>query len=147
MASTYAYEVDSSLLGSLGTAADLLVVSGNLDIAAGSILSFTDLASTVQPFVPTSTVFALINYSGAWNGGLFTYGGTPLADGSTFTVGSQQWIIDYNSSTGGLNYTADYLPSSSFVTVTAVPEPTSLALAAFGLAGFVAVAVRRRQRA
>jgi hypothetical protein len=30
---------------------------------------------------------------------------------------------------------------------TAVPEPTSLALAAFGLAGFVAVAVRRRQRA
>jgi len=147
MASTYAYEVDSSLLGSLGTAADLLVVSGNLDIAAGSILSFTDLASTVQPFVPTSTVFALINYSGAWNGGLFTYGGTPLADGSTFTVGSQQWIIDYNSSTGGLNYTADYLPSSSFVTVAAVPEPTSLALAAFGLAGFVAVAVRRRQRA
>jgi autotransporter-associated beta strand protein len=147
MASTYAYEVDSSLLGSLGVAADLTVASGNLDIGAGAILSFTDIASTVQPFVPTSTVFALINYSGAWNGGLFTYGGTPLADGSTFTAGSQQWIIDYNSSTGGLNYTSDYLPSSSFVTVTVVPEPTSLALAAFGLAGFVAVAVRRRQRA
>ena len=120
---------------------------GNLDIAAGSILSFTDIASTVQPFVPTSTVFALINYSGTWNGGLFTYGGIPLADGSTFTVGSQQWIIDFNSSTGGLNYMADYLPSSSFVTVTAVPEPTSLAIAAFGLAGFLAAAARRRQRA
>jgi autotransporter-associated beta strand protein len=145
--STFGYEVDSSLLGSLGTAADLLVVSGNLDIAAGSILSFTDLASTVQPFVPTSTVFALINYSGAWNGGLFAYGGTPLADGSTFTVGSQQWIIDYTSSTGGLNYTSDYLPSSSFVTVTAVPEPSSLILAGLGVAAAAWAARRRRSSA
>lgn len=35
------------------------------------------------------------------------------------------WEFDYNrtSAAGLTNFTADYLPSSSFVTVTAVPEP------------------------
>ena len=75
-----------------------------------------------------TTIFALINYSGAWSGGLFTYGGTPLADGSQFSVGSQWWEIDYNSSTGGDNFMSDYLSSSNFVTVTAVPEPGTLVL-------------------
>ena len=42
------------------------------------------------------------------------------------------------------NFTADYLPSSSFVTVTAVPEPGTLALAAL-VAGLAAVAARRRR--
>ena len=106
-ASPFGYEVDSWLLGSLGT---------------------------VQPFVEDATVFAMINYSGTWNGGLFTYNGTPLTDGSRFTVGSQQWQIDYNSPTGGSNYTSDYLPSSSFVTVMAVPEPGAVALMLAGLA-------------
>jgi autotransporter-associated beta strand protein len=146
--STFGYEVDSSLLASLGTAADLLVVSGNLDIASGSLLSFADITSgTVQPFVEDTTVFAMINYSGSWNGGLFTYNGTPLADGSRFSVGSQQWQIDYNSPTGGSNYTSDYLPSSSFVTVMAVPEPGTLALMLAGLCGTLGVAcVRKPQR-
>jgi autotransporter-associated beta strand protein len=136
--STFGYEVNSSLLGSLGTAADLLVVSGNLDIASGSLLTFADITSgTVQPFVEDTTVFAMISYSGNWNGGLFTYGGSPLANGSTFTAGSQDWRIDYNSSTGGLNYTGDYLPTSKFVTVTAVPEPSTFVLGALGFAGAV----------
>lgn len=94
-----------------------------------------------------TTIFALINYSGAWNGGLFTYGGTPVADGSQFSVGSQWWEIDYNrtSSAGGGNSTSDYLPSSRFVTVTAVPEPSTLALLGIGagLAAVAAVAFRR----
>jgi hypothetical protein len=143
--STFGYEVNSSLLGSLSTAADLLVVSGNLDIASGSLLSFIDITSgTVQPFVEDTTVFAMINYSGTWNGGLFTYNGTLLADGSRFTVGSQQWQIDYNSPTGGSNYTSDYLPSSSFVTVMAVPEPGGLSMAAAGV-GIALVIARRRK--
>jgi T5SS/PEP-CTERM-associated repeat protein/autotransporter-associated beta strand protein len=144
--SAFGYEVNSSLLGSLGTAADLLVVSGNLDIASGSLLSFADIISgSVQPFVQDTTVFAMINYSGTWNGGLFTYNGTPLADGSQFAVGSQYWQIDYDytydtaspSTIRPLNYQDDYLPSSgtqSFVTVTAVPEPSTYAMALAGLA-------------
>lgn len=142
-AGTFGYEVDSALLGSLGTAADLLVVTGDLDIAAGAILSFTDLNLTPAPFVQDTTIFALINYSGTWNGGVFTYNGSPLPDGGRFSVGSQIWQIDYNSPTGGLNYTADYQPSSSFVTVMAVPEPAGVALAAAGI-GLVAMLARRR---
>jgi autotransporter-associated beta strand protein len=148
-ASTFEYEVDSTNLGALGTAADLLVVNGglNLDLNDETILTFTDLASTPQAFVDDTTIFALINYAGAWNGGLFTYNGSVLADGDRFTVGSQEWEIDYNrtSSAGLDNFTGDYLPSSSFVAVTAVPEPSTVALALAGLAcgGWM---TRRRRR-
>jgi hypothetical protein len=75
---------------------------------------------------------------------LFTYNGTPLADGSRFTVGSQQWEIDYNSPTGGSNYTSDYQPNSSFVAITAVPEPSTLVL--LGIGGAIACWAARRPR-
>ena len=142
---TFAYEVDSTSPLSLGSAADLLVVSGNLNLdpGNGTLLTFTDLASSIQPFVKDTTIFALINYSGSWNGGLFRYGGNALADGSQFQAGSQWWEIDYNSPTGGDNFTSDYLPSSSFVTVMAVPEPGTFALVGIG-AGLAALAFRRR---
>lgn len=145
-AATFAYEVDSTDPLSLGSAADLLVVSGdlNLDLGNATLLTVVDIASSVQPFVEDTTIFALVNYSGSWNGGLFTYGGTPLADGSRFIVGSQQWEIDYNSSTGGDNFTSNYLPSSSFVTVTVVPEPGTLALMGIG-AGFARLACRSKR--
>ncbi|MBM4010705.1 MAG: PEP-CTERM sorting domain-containing protein [Planctomycetes bacterium] len=139
---TFAYEVDSS--AALAAAADLLVVSGNLDIAAGSLLALTDIAGTTAPFVENTTVFAMMNYSGSWSGGLFTSNGTPLADGSRFAVGSQQWKIDYNrtSAAGLANFTGDYLPNSSFVAITAVPEPSTLVLTALGV-GLAAWAARR----
>ena len=76
-----------------------------------------------------------------WNGGLFTYGGNVLADGSQFSVGSQRWEIDYDyayntaapTTAQPLNFQGDYLPASgtqTFVTITAVPEPATLALLA-----------------
>ena len=151
---TFAYEVDSTNLASLGTAADLLVVDGNLSITAGSLLSFADLNQTPQPFVEDSTVFAMINYTGTWDGGQFTYGGQPLADGSRFTVGSQMWEIDYDyayngSNTQPLNFSGDFLPVSgtqTFVTVTAVPEPSTYLMLVIA-AGMGAIAARRRRTA
>ncbi|MFM9013634.1 MAG: PEP-CTERM sorting domain-containing protein, partial [Gemmatimonadota bacterium] len=147
---TFEYEVDSTNLLALGSAADLLVVNGNLNLdpGNGTILTFADLASSPNAFADDTTIFALINYSGTWNGGLFTYAGTPLADDSRFTVGSQTWEIDYNrTSAAGLdNFTGDYLPSSSFVAITAVPEPSTWVMAAVGIAGAAWGAVRRRKR-
>ena len=144
---TFAYEVDSTNPASLAAAADLLVVTGdlNLDAGNGTLLTFADLASSPRPFVDTTTIFAMINYSGTWNGGLFTYGANVLTDGERFTVGSQEWEIDYNrtSSAGLANLTGDYLPSSSFVAITAVPEPSTLVLMGLGVAAF---ALTRRRR-
>jgi len=54
----------------------------------------------------------------------------------------QAWEIDSNASAGGLTFTGDYLPSSSFVTITAVPEPGRPALAAAAV-GLAAIAARR----
>jgi len=89
----------------------------------------------------------MINYTGTWNTGLFTYNGQTLANGSRFMVGSQMWEIDYAYRVGGsniqpLNFTSSQDTNGSFVTITAVPEPASLALLA-AAAGLAAVARRR----
>lgn len=120
------------------------------------LLSFLDLNSSPNPFQDATTVFAMINYTGQWNGGLFTYGTNVLIDGEEFSVGGQEWKIDYDyaynpaspTTTRPLNYQGDYLPSSGtqrFVAVTAIPEPSAFALAAIG-AGLAAWAARRHRR-
>jgi hypothetical protein len=109
--------------------AGTLLVNGSLDIASGSLLSLADLAGgSAVPFAD-NTIFALINYTGTWNGGVFTYNGSPLTDGSRFAFGGRDWDINYASPTGGVNFTGDYA-SGSFVTITAaVPEPSTWAMA------------------
>jgi hypothetical protein len=146
--STFSFEVDSTAPITPATAADLMVVNGNLSIASGSILDFTDIASSVNPF-PDQTTFALINYAGSWDGGLFSFGGSSLADGARFFVGGQEWQIDYDSATGGSNFTGDYVSPGSFVTVTAitaVPEPATLGLVLVAAAGCGALLRRRAAR-
>ena len=144
--STFEYEVDSSDPLTLGSAADLLVVNGNLSIESGAQLSFTDLNATPILFERDTTVFAMINYSGIWDGGVFSYNGIALIDGSQFAVGSQIWQIDYDFAFSNEldNYTGDYMTSGSskFVVVTAVPEPSAFALVALGAA---AQLLRRRR--
>jgi hypothetical protein len=141
-ASTFAYEVDSSVVVGSGSAADLLVANGSLAIGSGSILEFIDLAATPVAF-PQSTKFTLISYdTGNWNGGLFTYQGNELANLETFSTGLNFWEIRYNDTTGGSNFTGDQL-SGSYVTITAVPEPASLALVG-AVAMFLLARGRRR---
>lgn len=144
--SVFEYEVDSTDLTNLSAAADLLVVDGDLAIDAGALLSFVDIGTQPGTFVEDSTVFAMINYTGSWNGNGFTYQGETLADGSSFEVDGQLWQIDYDSSTGGLNYTGDYQASSSFVTVTAVPEPSTLVMVSLASMVAAVMAARRRMR-
>jgi hypothetical protein len=138
--STFFYELDSS--APLSAAADLLVSGGNLSIGSGAILDLLDLAGTPTAFAE-GTKFTVISYgSSAWNAGLFTYQSNELADGETFTAGLNQWEINYDDATGGSNFTGDQLAGAS-VTITAVPEPGTLAILA---AGLMALGLRLRRR-
>jgi fibronectin-binding autotransporter adhesin len=153
---TFRYEVDSTDPGSLGTAADLIVVNGDLNLGAGngSALEFIDLNPSPNPFVNSDTVFALANYTGSWNGNKFNVNGTALENGSTFFVGGQEWRIRYDyvynpaapTTTRPLNFTSDYVPvagTQTFVAVIAVPEPAAIGLSVVGV-GLAAVGVRSR---
>lgn len=118
--STFAYEMDSA--AAPGAGADLLVASTNLALAETVTLTLSDLS--VGTFANGAT-FSLINYSGTWNGGRFTYGGNSLDDGEVFLFNGQNWQIDYNALTGGSNFVGDQI-SGSFVNLVAIPEPSTL---------------------
>jgi T5SS/PEP-CTERM-associated repeat protein/autotransporter-associated beta strand protein len=126
----FAYEINSFA----PLAADLLTVTGDLSLAGTVGLTLIDLATTPAAFAD-GTTFSLINYTGDWNGGLFTYGGSTLADGGIFTVGDQLWRIDYDAAGGGLNFVGEHLSDSQFLNIVAVPEPSSCVLLFAGLCG------------
>ena len=129
--STFAYEVDSTVGLSIG--ADLQKVTGTLSLSGVTELTLVDLA-TGGPAVAFAqdTVFTLINYTGSWNNGLFTYGGNELANGGTFNDGLNTWQIDYDAITGGSNFSGEYV-AGNFVNITAVPEPAAALLGGVGM--------------
>ena len=126
-------------------AADLLTIMGDLTLTGTVGLVLDDLAASAGTFAE-GTILSLINYSGSWNGGCFTFGGAAVTDNSLFSVGDQQWRIDYDAPLGGLNHTGDFLPDSRFVNVVAVPEPSAGVLLAIGLLSTGWAWRRARQR-
>ncbi len=110
--STFAYEINSG-----GVNADLVVVT-NLDLAGTVTLTMSD-RDTTPVAVPDGTTFTLINYSGAWNSGLFTYDGSTLNDGDQFIAAGSYWQIDYDAATGGGNYGGDQV-AGLFVNIQAI---------------------------
>jgi autotransporter-associated beta strand protein len=139
--STFAYELQTDLYGTTpGVAGDLTYSTGTLDISAGAILTLTDLATSTA--LAIGSKFTLISYFGGWTSTeLFTYGSNTLADGSTFTLGANDWLFNYDDTSGGLNYNGDQIGASSFVTMTVVPEPNVAAL----LGGLGVLLLRRRR--
>ena len=135
--STFAYEMNNDAAPLL--AGDLIAVTGNLtfDLTTAASLTLAELGTGSWTVGDKLT---LISYSGLWNGGLLDYG-SPLLDGSTFSYSGMQWLFNYDDTSAGSNYTGD-LTGSSFVTMTAVPEPNVAAL----IGGFGILALLRRRR-
>jgi len=140
--SSLGMEIDPSAPLALG--ADLLVVKGDFSLSGSVGLALASLAPATG--LPDGTRFTLVHYTGAWNGGLLTFGGGPLADGAWFTVGGREWQIDYAALAGGTNFTSDQ-GAGRFVTITAVPEPGTAALAAAAGIGVAVWRTLRRRRA
>ena len=116
--SKFAYEVNSSVAATVG--ADLQKVTGDLALNGTVTLNLTDIASIKTAFT-TGTIFSLINYTGVWNSGLFTYNAVPLGDDTQFSFGDNVWQIDYNAATGGANFSGEYAgDTDSFVNITAI---------------------------
>ncbi|MEI6606293.1 MAG: PEP-CTERM sorting domain-containing protein [Verrucomicrobiota bacterium] len=143
--STFAYEMNSQ-----DRSADLQVVKGNLtlDSSTGSkvYLTVADLAGTPGAFAGT---LSLINYTGSFAGGFFTYvdasshAETSLTEGAQFTLGANTWKITYTATTGGLNVPGgDTGHFINLTNLTAIPEPGSW-LALGGLVG-AGLCLRRR---
>jgi hypothetical protein len=116
--------------------------SGTLDIATGTNLTLTELAAGTWASGAKLTLISYLSDGGVtgWNDGLFTYGAGAVADDSTLVLGSNTWLFNYNDTIGGNNYSGDQSGANRFVTMTAVPEPTS------ALFGGVAVLLLLRRR-
>ena len=125
----FAYELNSSVAASV--AGDLLAINGDLtiDLTTAAILTLTDLGSDTWNVGDKLT---LMSYSGTWNGGLFEHDSLTLANNDTFTFGGIDWLFRYDDNIAGSNFTDD-LTGSSFVTMTAIPEPKTALLGAIGL--------------
>lgn len=111
---------------------DLITVVGNLTIDTGNTatLNVADLAPGAP--LAAGTSIPLIDYSGTWNGGLFTMAGVGVLtdNGTTFFVGATQYQLDYDF--GGVN---------GAVALVAVPEPGTAML----LPGVLLLGLRRRR--
>jgi hypothetical protein len=132
---TLEYELDSD-----NVLADLINVGGNLDIAQeemmdAAMLSLTDLGDAL---LESGTKFTLISYAGAWNGGTFNM----FPQMQTFMLGRNEFRIQYNDTPAGSRNGGAY---SKAVTLTLVPEPSSLILIALG-SWCAVLAMRRRNR-
>ena len=121
-ASTYLFDLTGG-----GTAADLANVSGTLALEGG-VLDLVQLGTYTQGDKFTLFAYDSGNLTGAFDG---------LADGDIFTGAGGQWQIDYDDNSAGLNGGT----GTSFVTITAVPEPSAALLGALGALGFL----RRRR--
>jgi len=126
--------------GTLSLAINTSTVTSSLDAVSGSltlgfatqpVLSLTDLGSNAALLNGQS--FTLISYTGAWDGGLFQFGGGTIANGSTFT---------YQANTYSLTYNAPGAAGVSNVVLTVVPEPAT----AVSLIGGVGMLLGLRRR-
>lgn len=115
--------------------ADLLVVNGDLSLAGVTLdLSSANLAAltwTLGDKIP------LLSYTGT----PLTSGFTGFDDDTSYVFGGNERLFNYNDTFAGSNYNTE-ATGTSFVTLTAIPEPHAALLGGLGL-----LALLRRRRA
>lgn len=135
--STFSFELNTT-----SPAADLLFASdasASLNLNGSVTLSLTDLGSDSP--LAFGTKFTLISYNTGWNNGTFN----GFADDSTFAFAGNEWLINYDDTSAGINFNADAISfGTSFVTITVIPEPSTFALIGFVCLGGVLARSRRR---
>jgi autotransporter-associated beta strand protein len=122
--STFVFEaVDNT-----STGADLMAVNGALSLTNVSLdLTNADLDAGTWSVGDKLT---LISY----NTNTVTSGFAGYANDTTYTFGTNQWLFKYDDSVAGNNYqTQAEATGTQFVTMTLVPEPSSLAMLAFSM--------------
>ena len=104
--------------------------AGTLSIASGAKLELINFGSA--NLITLNSRLQLIDYTGGtWNGGFFTFGTEELADSETFAWQDNTWRINYNDTLGAGNTSLSN--GGSFVTLTAIPEPSTLLLGGLSL--------------
>ena len=121
-ASSYIYELTGG-----GTTADLGDVGGALSITTGAVLDLVQLGTYTA-----NDKFTLFAYDGGLAGNF-----AGLADDTVFNDAGGDWLINYNDTIAGLNGGS----GTSYVTITAVPEPGAALLGGLGV-----LALLRRRR-
>lgn len=123
---TYLYELDSTLnTGDLGDVAGVLTLGGVLDLVQLGTFAAGD-------------VFTLFAYDDVLNGFFKDTGGVNnILDDTNFTDAGGTWRLDYDAIAPGVNGGVGI----SYVTITAVPEPSAALLGSLGM-----LALLRRRR-
>jgi autotransporter-associated beta strand protein len=136
--STLAYQMERADVG----LADLIAANGQLNLAGTVSLTLSGAATAdwnPGDKITLISYFNLTDSTPGWNGGTFT----GILDDSEQTYGSNLWRFDYNDIQGGSNFASDQASGTDarFVTMTLIPEPSSLLLGAVSAIGLL----RRRR--
>ena len=129
--STFVFEAT----GNGASGADLMTVNGALSLTDVSLdLLGADLGLNIWTLGDKLT---LISYTGTG----ITAGFTGYDDDTTYAFGGNEWLFDYNDAMAGGNFNSQ-ATGTSFVTLTAVPEPSAALLGGLGMM----LLLRRRRR-
>lgn len=146
--STFAYEMNPGDSNS----GDLQIVEGALNLAQdpGDKVYLT-LDNPGHAAFGQGTTLSLIQYTGPWNGGFFTSSvtGELLGNGASVSDGYNNWTIRYgvDSVGAGLNFANELGGRFITLSLTAIPEPSSLLALGCLVSSGVFLRSRRRDRA